>query len=85
MDSGEARKLHEVADRLAGNVIVHPVITRYQWSLHAAHVLGHEIQHLADEDAIGLGVAKGARQQDGRGLAQCATDDAGGAAQGALG
>ena len=52
--------------------------------VHAAHFLGHEVQHLADEDLVGLGIAEGLRHEQRGGLTQGTAEDAGSAADGAF-
>ena len=84
MKRREARKLDEVANRLARHEVLDAVVGTGLGRRRPAHVLRHEVEHLANEDAIRLGIAKRPWQQQRGGLAQGAAEDAGEPPHGAL-
>ena len=85
----QARHIDEVADGLARHKLIHGsgsvgAASRPRSAIHAADLFGHEVQHLAHESLIRLGIADRVRQQQRGGLAQRAADEASSAAQRAL-
>ena len=85
VERGQRCEVDEVADRFPGHEVFNTRRAGTVLGIDARHVFRHEVEHLADEDLVGLGVAERLRHEDGRGLAQRSTDDTGGAADGPLG
>ncbi len=84
---GETGQVDKIADGLAGYEVLDLGLRlgRFLGPLDAAHVLGEEVEHLADQNRIGFGVVKGLGDQERSRFAQGSTDQSGGRAKSTFG